>query len=177
MKSTKSTFNILFMLSLFFIFIYIYCKSIYTNPFSPLCVSSLGKTLSCDNTSCTKPGPSFSLFSVEGLERPAQSSDLNLIQHPWDDLKDHLGTRSKSVLNLTNHIYTVWLQCPVEECSTEGTFNMIWPHYSTELFTVFKSFFTLEEDKLVNSSQILWMVEKTNGKSPFCLNPYISIYN
>lgn len=43
----------------------------------------------CINPSSIKTW--FSQFGLEELDRPAQSPDLNLMKHLWDELKQHCG--------------------------------------------------------------------------------------
>ena len=52
---------------------------------------------------------------VEGLDRPAQSPDLNPIEHLWDELEHRLRARHNrptSVPDLTNALVTEWKQIP-----------------------------------------------------------------
>ena len=51
---------------------------------------------------------------VEELNWPAQSPDLNPIEHLWDELERRLRARpnhSTSVPNLTNALVAEWKQC------------------------------------------------------------------
>ena len=52
---------------------------------------------------------------VEELDWPAQSPDLNPIEHLWDDLEHRLRARSNhptSVPNLVNALVAEWKQVP-----------------------------------------------------------------
>jgi transposase len=54
-------------------------------------------------------------IGVEQLFWPAQSPDLNLIEHLWDELKCRLRVRSNrptSVPDLTNALVAEWKQVP-----------------------------------------------------------------
>lgn len=53
----------------------------------------------------------MSKFGVEELDWPAQSPDLNLIEHIWDELEQRLQTRPSrptSVPKLTNALIEEW---------------------------------------------------------------------
>ena len=69
---------------------------------------------------CTKRGPIQKWFvgiGVEGLDCPAQSPDLNTIEHLWDELERRLRARPncpKSVPDLTNALVAEWKQVPAE---------------------------------------------------------------
>ena len=55
----------------------------------------------------------FVEISVEELDSPAQSPDLNSIEHLWDELKRRLRARPNhptSVPNLTNALVAEWKQ-------------------------------------------------------------------
>ncbi len=87
------------------------------------CVSNLRKSLSCFNmmpchmhkTSSIRKR--FSQFGVEELDWPAQSPDLNPIQHLWDELERQLWAwpcHPTSVLDLTScdGLVSEWEQIP-----------------------------------------------------------------
>ena len=58
----------------------------------------------------------MSEFGVEELDWPAQSSDLNLIKHLWDELEQPLRARPSrptSVSDLTNALLEEWSKLPI----------------------------------------------------------------
>ena len=57
----------------------------------------------------------FVKIGVEELDWPAQSPDLNPIEHLWDELERRLRTRSNrstSVPDVTNALVAEWKQIP-----------------------------------------------------------------
>jgi hypothetical protein len=57
----------------------------------------------------------FVEIGVEELDWPAQSTDLNPMEHPWDKLEHQLlarPNRSTSVPDLTNALVAEWKQVP-----------------------------------------------------------------
>ena len=85
-----------------------------------LCGNSLGKALSCFSMTCpvhkAKSNQKwFVEIGVEELDWPAQSPDLNPIEHLWDELERRLRTRSNRptfVPNLTRALVVEWKQVP-----------------------------------------------------------------
>ena len=59
----------------------------------------------------------MSEFVVEELDRPAQSPDLNPIEHLWDELQQRLlarHSRPTSVPDLTNVLLEEWSNIPID---------------------------------------------------------------
>ena len=57
----------------------------------------------------------FLVIGVEELDRPAQSPDLNPIEHLWDELERRLRARPNcppSVPDLTDALVAEWKQIP-----------------------------------------------------------------
>ena len=55
-------------------------------------------------------------FGVEELDWPAQSPDLNPIEHLWDELQQRLRARPSrptSVSDLTNALLEEWSKIPI----------------------------------------------------------------
>ena len=58
----------------------------------------------------------MSQFGLEELDWPAQSPDLNLIEHLWDELERRLRARPSgptSVPDLTNALLEEWSKIPI----------------------------------------------------------------
>jgi len=58
----------------------------------------------------------MSEFGVEELDWPAQSPDLNPIEHPWDELEQRLQARPShptSVSDLINVLLEEWSKIPI----------------------------------------------------------------
>ena len=58
-------------------------------------------------------------FGVDELNWPAQSPDLNPIEHFWDELERRLRARPScptSVCDLTNALLEEWSKIPINPC-------------------------------------------------------------
>ena len=65
----------------------------------------------------------FSLFGGEEIDWPAQRTDLNPIQHLWDEPKRQLRSRpclSSSGLDFTNALVAEWKQIPGPDSKSGG---------------------------------------------------------
>jgi len=92
-------------------------KTFWTISCSQLCGKSLGMALFQHDCAPVHKARSIktwmSEFGVEELDWPAQSPDLNPIEHLWDELERRLRARPSRQHHLTNALLEEWSKIPI----------------------------------------------------------------